>query len=1022
MKTMFAFVACLLITGAAFAAGPGDLQADRANSSALSSPVQSAPTPAAAGDIINQVGGLVGGAPLGITIDGSDQVIVNDLFSGAAQIYDLDLVLIAPLVTPVTQTATGVAYNPTSDTIFWVDADGAGATNNLLVETDLAGALLSSVPLSPSAGLATALPAGIAYSTATNTIWVNDILNDVYYQVNLDGTLAGGQFLNPDDVPPGTGAFGNGISHVEGGTYFDLPAGTVAEGQVSRMYRIDSVATVFDEASLLTVPDTFINGNVWSPNGSTLLEANYIVGNATNQIFEVEMTLGGTPCPYLQVSGFSCDQVGADVVLDWTNNAAYDEIRVLRDGTQVGTLAGSATTFTDTAPPSGVTSVYELETELSMDTCGGGVCTIQILAPGQAIADYPGAAAFGITVVESTDTVVVSDLNDGTAYLFDRDLSPLGGLALAGVAVGEQVTGITWEPVSDTLFFLNTTTATLVQMDLGGTLVATFPVASPAGGALGGMSMNCAGDALVINDIGTDIYFEVDLAGIATGVTFNNPANFPIGTGAFGNGLTVNAAGDGYDLPIGDIAAAQVNEITRVDCVGTEIGCAEPVGTGTFVADDFVNGIANTSGGPGGAAGEFRYVVGNATGRIFAEEVICNPCPPVTALTCVASGSDVDLAWTAPSSPVGDFDILRNGLLLDTIAGTDTSFSDTGVPDGQFVYTVRSDCGAGTFDAVCAVNVANVPAGTTDLVWAPELITGLGDSGGAMLAELNNAGRSAYLVTFLVGIDLTEVETIWAHAGIFPDNHAITPEEGTILRDFAIGGGNLYVSGGDIWGFDAQTALAEVDATLGLEDGADICDVPSTTGFDSGLPGGLDLTTAGTGLYTGECSFIDHLAVNVPMGAAAVQVSAGAVAQTTSIYHDGVESGLGDFRTVTTSLEYLGVEDPAGLLGEYLDTFYGGGGGAEFLRGNSNGDAGFDISDAVFLLAALFTPGAPAPECRDAADANDDGTNDISDAVYMLAALFTPGAAPPPAPGPTTCGEDPTMDTLDCATSPAVCP
>ena len=85
-----------------------------------------------------------------------------------------------------------------------------------------------------------------------------------------------------------------------------------------------------------------------------------------------------------------------------------------------------------------------------------------------------------------------------------------------------------------------------------------------------------------------------------------------------------------------------------------------------------------------------------------------------------------------------------------------------------------------------------------------------------------------------------------------------------------------------------------------------------------------------------------------------------------------------------------------------------------FRSGDSNGDAGFNIADAVFLLAALFSGGPPS-SCADASDANDDGGVNIADAIFKLAALFS-GGAPLPDPGSVTCGVDPTdTDPLDCA-------
>ncbi|MBI4601968.1 MAG: PQQ-binding-like beta-propeller repeat protein [Planctomycetes bacterium] len=72
-----------------------------------------------------------------------------------------------------------------------------------------------------------------------------------------------------------------------------------------------------------------------------------------------------------------------------------------------------------------------------------------------------------------------------------------------------------------------------------------------------------------------------------------------------------------------------------------------------------------------------------------------------------------------------------------------------------------------------------------------------------------------------------------------------------------------------------------------------------------------------------------------------------------------------------------------------------------FLRGQANGDASLDISDAVAVLQWLFL-GAGAPPCRAAANANGDAVVDLSDAVWLLAYLFLGGS--PPAPPFPACG------------------
>jgi hypothetical protein len=89
-----------------------------------------------------------------------------------------------------------------------------------------------------------------------------------------------------------------------------------------------------------------------------------------------------------------------------------------------------------------------------------------------------------------------------------------------------------------------------------------------------------------------------------------------------------------------------------------------------------------------------------------------------------------------------------------------------------------------------------------------------------------------------------------------------------------------------------------------------------------------------------------------------------------------------------------------------------------FLRGNSNSDNSFNLTDSVVVLAFLFQ-GGDTPACLDAADADDNSVIDISDSVFIVNHLFS-GGPPPPCPF-ECCGEDPTVDALTCA-KPGTCP
>ncbi|HVR75469.1 MAG TPA: lamin tail domain-containing protein [Planctomycetota bacterium] len=82
-----------------------------------------------------------------------------------------------------------------------------------------------------------------------------------------------------------------------------------------------------------------------------------------------------------------------------------------------------------------------------------------------------------------------------------------------------------------------------------------------------------------------------------------------------------------------------------------------------------------------------------------------------------------------------------------------------------------------------------------------------------------------------------------------------------------------------------------------------------------------------------------------------------------------------------------------------------------FIRGDSNGDAVVDISDAVKTLLHLFA--GAVTNCEDAMDFDDNEVLNVTDVLLALGFLFQNGAAPP-APFPAA-GVDPAGTILGCA-------
>lgn len=270
--------------------------------------------------------------------------------------------------------------------------------------------------------------------------------------------------------------------------------------------------------------------------------------------------------------------------------------------------------------------------------------------------------------------------------------------------------------------------------------------------------------------------------------------------------------------------------------------------------------------------------------------------------------------------------------------------------------------------------------------------------------------------------------TIYFVGGTYPANTPLAQDGlGDRLRMAVESGTDVYVSGSDIWGFDAQTTFQDVDGidTVATADGGD--NHIGARGVAGGPLDGLLL------IYTQDQAASDWTDELVPTATDLLGPNSSAVLEDDGTGGGGVggmfgglpfpvlvlyETDPGNGTVLCGSTEFGGYDLQTELVNAMLSLLGGTlpPGGVEFRRGDVNGDGGIDVSDAVFLLASLFVPGSPTSPCADAADTNDDGTGDVSDAVFLLAALFVPGSAD--IPPPMDCGTDPTMDPLDCGSSP----
>ena len=154
--------------------------------------------------------------------------------------------------------------------------------------------------------------------------------------------------------------------------------------------------------------------------------------------------------------------------------------------------------------------------------------------------------------------------------------------------------------------------------------------------------------------------------------------------------------------------------------------------------------------------------------------------------------------------------------------------------------------------------------------------------------------------------DLQKYASIMVCLGVYPENYALTVEEGQKLYEYLLAGGNLYLEGGDAWFYNSPTAVHPLFAIAGVSDGSN--DLSAVEGVNGTMTQGLTLQ------YTGDNNWIDHLQ---PVDAGFVILKNAAPAYNCAIANDG-----DTYKTIGTSAEFGGYgNNRIGLMKKYLEFF-----------------------------------------------------------------------------------------------------
>lgn len=255
---------------------------------------------------------------------------------------------------------------------------------------------------------------------------------------------------------------------------------------------------------------------------------------------------------------------------------------------------------------------------------------------------------------------------------------------------------------------------------------------------------------------------------------------------------------------------------------------------------------------------------------------------------------------------INSFDVAYGDMAgNDTISGIFSVTADMETPEGteaEFEITITAEYGINSNSSF-----------STFIGQKPVLIIDLASGTGspeAMMECFDELNVGADLQTDSFPEEINIYQSIFIILGVYPDNHVLTVEEGSLLDLFLEGGGRIYMEGGDTWYYDQQTTVHPKFFINGLADGAD--DLGRIIGHSDGWLQNYAFN------YDGPNSYIDRLG---PMTESIVILQNESPAYGTAISHENDV-----YKTIGSSACFGGLVDEEGstkdgLMAEYLYFF-----------------------------------------------------------------------------------------------------
>lgn len=254
--------------------------------------------------------------------------------------------------------------------------------------------------------------------------------------------------------------------------------------------------------------------------------------------------------------------------------------------------------------------------------------------------------------------------------------------------------------------------------------------------------------------------------------------------------------------------------------------------------------------------------------------------------------------------------INENGLLYGPLTGGDEFTRG-------FSITASGDCPHGTIaqfslEITATGGIAVNDTLETFIGQPPVLVVDLDqnrNSGPAIYESVMNNGIGAeYFSTWPQDVD--DYEAVFVCLGIFWNNHKLTHEEGDMLTDYLLAGGNLYLEGGSTWWYDYQTS---VHPMFNIEGDFGTLGLNNLKGIGGTMTENMSFTYEGDSLYWDKLD---------PVEPAFLLLENDDPLQGVNVAFDE-----GSYRTIGSSIEFGGLTDGTSpstkneLMMQYLDFF-----------------------------------------------------------------------------------------------------